>query len=287
VGYYVRLSGGALQKNIERTLQAVERSEETTYWGEAKVTPTAGSQLRFKLESASRDIDDYLDPDDGGPVDHPLMRKFNQADRDRDRVLIDFDFMPTDALGINLSFFRAKSDYTESIIGVQESEEESYTINLNYAMGTKGNLYAFVTRDNIDAHLVNTISSTATPWDAMTSDEITTYGLGASMHINKKSSIGIDYVSSDSTGDISVQTSNQEDPFQSLRTDLTNTKVYFDHELNERWGYKLFAEYEKYSARDWGIDGLGVDGIDSILTMGEESPKYSAWYFRVQASYRF
>ena len=287
VGHYVRLSGGALQKNIERTLQAVERSEETTYWGEAKVTPTVGSQLRFKLESASRDIDDYLDPDDGGPAEHPLMRKFNQADRDRDRVLMDFDFMPTDALGINLSFFRARSDYTESVLGLQESEEESYTINLNYAVGTKGNLYAFVTRDYIDAHLVNTISSTATPWDAMTSDEITTYGLGFSMHINKKSSIGIDYVSSDSTGDISVRTSNDEDPFSSLSTDLTNTKVYFDHQLNERWGYKFFAEYEKYSARDWAIDGLGVDGIGSILTMGEESPKYSAWYFRLQASYRF
>ena len=31
-----------------------------------------------------RDISDYVQPDDGGSVNHPLMRKFNMADRDRD-----------------------------------------------------------------------------------------------------------------------------------------------------------------------------------------------------------
>ncbi len=34
----LRLSGGARQKNMDRTLQAVESTEETTWWGEARVT---------------------------------------------------------------------------------------------------------------------------------------------------------------------------------------------------------------------------------------------------------
>ena len=145
-------------------------------------------------------------------------------------------------------------------------------------------MYAFVTRDNIDAVLLN---SGGTLWRAMTSDEITTIGLGLSGQVNKKARIGFDYVFSDSTGDISVQTGNEEDPFSPLRTNLANAKVYFDHELNEHWGYKLYAEYESFTSRDWAIDRLGVDGIGSVLTMGEESPDYRVWYFRVQASYRF
>lgn len=286
-GRYVRFAAGGEQENMERTLQAVERSEETTFWGEAKVTPTAGSQLRFKLESAERDVEDYLQPDDGGPIDHPLMRKFNQADRDRDRLVMDFDFMPTDALGVNLSYFRAQSDYTESMLGLQESEETSYTLNLNYAVGNKGNVYAFVTRDNIDARMLNASAIDAVPWDATTADEITTMGLGFSTRIGEKSTIGIDYVSSDSTGDIAVQTSDEEDPFTRLQTDLASTKLYFDFDLTERLSFKLYAEYEEYSSSDWAIDGYGVDGIGSILTMGEESPDYDVWYCRVQASYRF
>ncbi|MCW8925872.1 MAG: MtrB/PioB family decaheme-associated outer membrane protein, partial [Xanthomonadales bacterium] len=165
-GSAFRLSAGAAQKDMERTLQAVEQSEETTVWGEVKANPTLRSQLRFKFESAEREIDDYLQLDDGGPVDHPLMRKFNQADRDRDRVVADFDLTLTDRLGVNLSYFNARADYAESVIGLQESEEQSFTIDLNLAVGEKGSLYAFLTRDNIDSILRNASSVNAEPWDA-------------------------------------------------------------------------------------------------------------------------
>jgi MtrB/PioB family decaheme-associated outer membrane protein len=282
-----RLSGGAQQENIERTLQATERTEETTVWGEAKVNPSFNSHLRLKLESSNRDVSNYAQPDDGGPVDHPLMRKFNQADRSRERALIVFDFAPFEALGINLSYFHAKADYGKSEIGLQESDEQSYTINLNYAVGTKVNVYAFLTRDDIDADLLNTTGGSAVPWHAVTNDRITTAGLGLSTRISEKSSIGLDFVASGSKGDISVQTTADEDPFDPLKTDLTNTKAHFDYEANDHWTYKLYAEYEKYNSQDWAIDGLGVDGISPVLTMGEQGPEYKAWYFRAQASYRF
>jgi len=73
----VRLSAGARQENTDRTLQAISRSEETTWWGQAKFNLFAMTQLRLRLESSQRDVSDNTQPDDGGPVDHPLMRKFN------------------------------------------------------------------------------------------------------------------------------------------------------------------------------------------------------------------
>ena len=283
----VRLSGGVRQLNMDRTLQAVERTEETTWWGEAKAMPTVSSQIRLKLETAKRDASDYLQPDDGGPVDHPLMRKFNMADRERERVLFNIDFAPTTALGINLSYFQAKSDYTNSVVGLQESDDESFSINLNYMVNKKFSLYAFWTRDDIDADIISYAGSARNEWNAVTQDRITTAGLGLKAAVSENISIGFDFVSSDSKGDISVQTVLEEEPFEPLKTDLTNARLHFDHEVNEHWGYKLYAEYEKFSSRDWAIDGLGVDGINSILTMGEQSPKYDAWYLRAQASYRF
>jgi MtrB/PioB family decaheme-associated outer membrane protein len=283
----VRLSGGARWQNIDRSLQAVERTEETTWWGEAKFNAGFNSELRIKYESADRDVSDYLQPVDGGPIDHPLLRKFNMADRDRDRILVDLDLMPTESLGINLSYFKAKSDYDDSILGLQNSDDESYTINLNYALGKKLNIYGFYTHDDIDAELINTAGGIAELWNADTRDRISTFGIGLTADINEKSSLGIDYVSSDSKGDIWVQSSDDDSPFDPLKTKLNSAKVHFDYEINEHWGYKLYAEYEKYSARDWGIDGLGVDGINMVLTMGEQSPKYNVWYFRVQANYRF
>jgi hypothetical protein len=132
------------------------------------------TQLRLRLESSQRDVSDYTQADDGGPVDHPLMRKFNQADRDRDYARVDFDFYPVQALAINLNYFKASSDYEKSPIGLQESKDQSYTINLNYAAGSRLNLYAFFTRDEIEADMVNATSTTAIPWNAITRDLITT-----------------------------------------------------------------------------------------------------------------
>jgi MtrB/PioB family decaheme-associated outer membrane protein len=283
----IRLSGGAWQKNIDRTLQAIERSEETAWWGEVKLSTFAMSELRIKYESAERDISDYQQQDDGGPTDHPLMRKFNQADRDRERIVAEFDIAPIESLGINLSYFRANSDYDNSEIGLQESADQSWSVNLSYVVGSKLNVYAFYNRDDIDADLINSTGIKATPWNAMTRDRIITGGFGISSPVGEKSSIGFDYVSSDSRGNISVQTTNEEDPFDPLKTRLKNARVHFDHEVNDHWGYKLYLEYEKYSGQDWFIDGLGVDGISSILSMGEQSPDYSVWYIRMQASYRF
>jgi MtrB/PioB family decaheme-associated outer membrane protein len=281
----LRLGAGGRQHNIDRTLQAVERTKETTWWGEAKMSPWQIAQLRLKMETSDRDVSDYLQGENGVPVDHPLFRKFNQADRERDRVLIELDLMPAMAVGINLSYFQASSDYDNSEIGLQESDDESWTLNLSYAAGSKVNFYAFLTRDDIDAELTNTAGSSTMLWNAKTRDRITTIGVGMSSEINEKSSIGVDLVSSDSKGDISVQTGQEEEPFDQLKTELTNLKLHYDYRLSEHWGYKLFAEYEKFS--NWAIDGLGVDGINSVLTMGEHSPKYDVWYFKVQASYRF
>ena len=283
----IRLSGGSSQNKLELTMQSVEKSEEITYWGDIKLNPSYSSQFRFKIESSSRDISDYLQLDDGGPIENPLMRKFNQADRDRERVIAELDFMPTESFGINLSYFKAESDYTESQIGLQSSVEDSYTVNFNYAIGSKFNLYAFLTREDINADLLNATRVNALPWRARTSDEIDTNGFGLSAQVNEKISLGLDIVNSESKGEILVQTDDEEDPFSPLRTKLTNARLHFDHELNERWGYKVYAEYETYKTRDWALDGMGVDAIGSVLTFGEQPLNYSIWYFRVQASYRF
>ncbi|MBL4659735.1 MAG: MtrB/PioB family decaheme-associated outer membrane protein [Alcanivoracaceae bacterium] len=283
----VKLSTGVKFENLDRTLQAVEESEETTLWGEIKLNPNAQVQGRIKFEDSKRDISDYLQPDDGGSVDHPLLRKFNQADRDRERLQVEINIYPIEALGINLSFFHARDDYEESQIGLQKSDEESYTIDLSYAVGTKINLYAFLTEDDIDAELVNATGVNAIPWNAITKDSITTAGLGLSTNLNKKVSLGLDFVSSNSKGDISVQTDQNEAPFSPLRTNLKNARIHFDYQVNDHWGYKLYTEYEKYYSKDWAIDGVGVDGIGSVLTLGTQSPNYSAWIFRLQANYRF
>ena len=283
----IRLSGGAKQKNLDRTLQAVERTEETTWWGEVKVTPTYNTEFRLKAETANRDISNYEQLNDGWPMDNPLMRKFNMADRNRDAVLFEFDYMVTQSLGLTFGYSQAKAKYEKSVLGLQQSNDENYSVNLNYAVNEKINVYGFFNLDTIDSDIVNTSSGGSGVWNAATRDRIETSGVGLTAVTGAKSSLGVDYVYSGSTGNISVKTSADEPPFDPLKTNLKNFKLHFDYDFSDHWGYRLYAEHEQYDSRDWAIDGLGVDGINSVLTMGEVSPDYSVWYYRLQLNYRF
>jgi MtrB/PioB family decaheme-associated outer membrane protein len=283
----VSLSGGARWHNVDRTLQRVERTKESTWWAQARVNPTFNTEFRFRGEWSDRDISDYLQLDDGGSVDHPLFRKFNMADRDRDRILVEFDYMPLDAFSISLAYIHAKSKYKESVLGLQESLDESYSVNLNYAISSDINVFGFYNLDYLDADILNTSGGNATPWNGVTQDRFETYGIGLSAAINEKSSLGVDYVHAGSTGRISVTTAADEPPFDNLETKLKSLKLHYDYDFSDSWGCKLYLEWEEYDARDWAIDGLGVDGINSVLSMGEQSPDYSIWYYRFQISYRF
>ncbi len=113
-----------------------------------------------------------------GTVDHPLFRKFNMADRDRDRMLVEFDYMPIDSFSITLGYIHAKSQYKESVLGLQKSVDESYSVNLNYAISSTVNAYAFYNLDYLDADITNTAGGNSIPWNAETQDRIETAGIG-------------------------------------------------------------------------------------------------------------
>jgi MtrB/PioB family decaheme-associated outer membrane protein len=283
----IRLTGGIRQNNIERSLQSVEETRERTYWGELKLNPWAVAQLRVKLETSDRDASPYTLLDDGGPIENPLMRKFHLAERDRNGAIIELDLSPLERLGISLSYFSAEDEYSASLVGLQESEEQTLSLDLNYAINSKMSIYAFYNQQDIDSELSSISGNTGLPWNATTDDSITTLGVGFDGKISEKVSFGFDWVSSDATGRVLTETGQGEDPFPVLRSDLRNARVHLSYALNEQWGMKIYAEHEKYDSEDWYVDELGPDGLMAVLGLGAVSPDYRVTVLRVLASYEF
>jgi MtrB/PioB family decaheme-associated outer membrane protein len=283
----IRLTGGIRQKNIERSLQSVEETKERTYWGEATLSPWAVAQLRVKFETSDRDASPYALLEDGGPIENPLMRKFHLAERDRDGAIIELDLSPLERLGISLSYFSAEDEYSASVVGLQESEEQSLSLDLNYAINSKMSIYAFFNRQDIDSELSSISGDTGLPWNAATDDRITTVGVGFSGQISDKVSIGFDWVSSDARGRVLTETGQGEDPFPTLKSDLRNARVHLSYALSDQWGLKFYAEHENYDSEDWYIDDLGPDALLSVLTLGAVSPDYNVTVLRLLASYEF
>jgi len=286
-GNSVRLLGGLRQENTERTLQSVEETSQLTYWGEAALNPWAVAQFRVKLETSNRNASPYQQLSDGGPVENPLMRKFHLADRDRDRAVIELDLSPSERLGISISVFSARDKYSESIVGLRESEERSLSLDLNYAMNRNVNIYAFANRDDIESEMASVSADTGLPWGAITDDKIITLGVGFSGKVSNKISIGFDWISSEARGNLLTGRGLGEAPFPTLKSDLQNARLNVSYRVNEHWAMKVYAEHEKYDSTDWAIDNLGPDGIISVLTMGGVSPNYGITTLRLLASYKF
>jgi MtrB/PioB family decaheme-associated outer membrane protein len=285
--YNMRLNVGLKRDTLERTYQDVRKSEEDSYWGEFQISQWAWLGARLKLERLSRDASDIEEQGNYDRAENPLTRKFNMAERDRDRVALEFDLVPTGRFDIALSFYTTEDDYDKSVIGLTESEETSVNLDINYVINKHTNVYGFVTRDNIDSEMSGADGVGAIPWDAFTEDEILTWGLGISGRINDKFSYGFDYVSSEADGKILTDSGAGEAPFPVLKTELRNARVYLDYQLNDRWGLGLDAYREEYDSADWYVDGLGPLDINGMLTMGELSPDYDVYVVRLLASLKF
>lgn len=280
----LRLSGGVRYQELDRTLQAIEESDETTWWGEAKFTPSAGSHLRLTYEDGSRDTSEYQAVTDSGRVDHPLFRKFNQADRDRTRGQLEAFYSMTNGLGLNLTVYSAEDEYKESILGLQSSDVSGVTISADYSFDTATSVYAFLSQEDIDSELFGADGSLM--WTGSTEDRIGSAGAGFRTAIEPDKQVGIDIIWANSRGDIDVRTGG-EPSFPDLRTTLRNVRLHFSHDVNETWGYRIYAEFESFESSDWAFDGIGVDGVDAVLTYGLESPDYDVLNVYAQATYRF
>jgi MtrB/PioB family decaheme-associated outer membrane protein len=285
--YNIRLNAGLKRDTLERTYQDVRKTEEDSYWGELQLTSWAWLGARLKLDHLRRDARSFEEQGNFDRAENPLMRKFNMAERDRNRVTLEFDLTPNERFDIALSIYTTDDDYDASVIGLTESEETSINLDFNYAVNKHTNLYAFVSRDDIESEMSAADGVDSVPWNAFTEDVILTWGLGITGRINEKFSYGFDYVSSDSDGDILTDSGAGEAPFPVLKTKLRNARVYLHYKLNGRWGLGLDAYREEYDSSDWYVDEIGPLDVNGILTMGEISPDYDVNVIRLLATLNF
>lgn len=285
--YRLRLNAGYRSEEVDRTYQEVRTTDEDGFFGEVQWAPFDLVDVRLRLEDMERDASISEQQGNYDRAENPLMRKFNMANRDRQRSTVEVDLNPTDRMGISFSAWSTDDDYSESVVGLTSSEETAVSIDFNYALGEYGQLYAFFTDETIKSAMAGADGAGATPWTSNSEDSITTWGFGVSGRIAEKWQYGVDYVSSDSDGEIVTNDGNAEAPFPVLTTELENIRLYVDYEMSEHWGFGLEAFNESYDSADWLVDGIGPYTIDGVLTMGEESPDYDVNVIRVLATYRF
>jgi len=283
-----RLSGGYDYESKDRTNQEVDNTTENTFWGKLNVSAGENIDVTLKAAHADRDASGYNLVTETTPAQNPLMRKYNMADRTRDSGSVQLDFTPSDLINIGLSIAHSRDDYSDSILGLTESQETSYNVDASVILTAVTTMHGFAARNLIKSEQAGSQTFSTPDWFASNDDTIDTFGIGVKHQlIEDKLDVGADYVITRSTGKVSVNTGTPAAGFPDLNSDLDSLKLYADYRLQDNMTIHAAYWYEHYSSTDWMLDDVNPDTISNVISFGESSPDYNVNVVMVSVSYLF
>ena len=275
---WLRVAGEAQWKTIDRPHQEREELDEDRY--ALSFTSTAGGLLSggLRLSVADRDGSEYrgwvtfvngyspgytntvLPFVDGFPFENlPGMRKFNQADRERQQAELFATFAFGDTLELGLSGNYSEDDYTDSEFGLTFSRVNGFNADLSWSPIETASLYTFYSveryKNDTDGRAY-TGTARATQafdprrnWTNSSRDEIDTWGYGANTRFfDGRLTVGVDYVNAATDANVAttVGPALVTAPLPTARTDLTSASIFGAWAWRKDLTVRVRFAYEDY-----------------------------------------
>jgi len=309
------LSAGVQHSRIDRTYSEREEADETTYnlGIKTEINERFSGQLRYT--HAKRDGSTYFGFEPfhsgysagyvstvaGGWENHPELRRFFLANRDRDLVNASVSFTPTEAWTFSASADYARDQYNQSELGLTDSRIESYSLDAVYAPSPLWSAYGFYTYEKLESNQAghsisggaNQIPTSIDPnrrWFADQLDRIDSYGLGFKHGTSSgKVDFGIDYVHSKSRTDMefAVGSALSTLPLPRDVTRLESANLYATYKVRDYLSLRAGLWYEHFHSTDWSVDGIEPNQLANVILLGEDSPDYNVYVVSFSAIFRF
>jgi MtrB/PioB family decaheme-associated outer membrane protein len=281
-----KIAGGLEYGRHERTYQEVDQSTETRVWARYSKTALDDINYSLELEGAERKADRYEVLAEITPPENPQLRKYNLADRNTVGASFKIDFVPAQRWFVNASLDQSSADYSNSPVGLEQSDDLSIGFDLQYLLSDEISLTGYLNRAVISSNQNNSSVAGDPDWSAENSDRINTFGVGLSYEPdNKGFRLAIDYVHTDAIGEIDFSDPSLT-PLPDLKSKLDNIEIRAEFEYSENLSYRASYTYEVYEEKNWNIDGVDPDTIDNVLTLGETSPDYKIGVLWLSLKYR-
>jgi MtrB/PioB family decaheme-associated outer membrane protein len=281
-----KIAGGLEYGRHERTYQEVDQATETRVWARYSKTALDDINYSLELEGAERKADRYEVLAEITPPENPQLRKYNLADRNTVGASFKIDFVPAQRWFVNASLDQSSADYSNSPVGLEQSDDLSIGFDLQYLLSDEISLTGYLNRAVISSNQNNSSVAGDPDWSAENSDRINTFGVGLSYEPdNKGFRLAIDYVHTDAIGEIDFSDPSLT-PLPDLKSKLDNIEIRAEFEYSENLSYRASYTYEVYEEKNWNIHGVDPDTIDNVLTLGETSPDYKIGVLWLSLKYR-
>ena len=163
----------------DRTFRETEQTTENTFRVAGDVRTGGGLTARALYEFGSRDYDHYdgihgeeqsFLPPHGDPANQTVLRRYDQANRDRKRLGAQLQWSPgSGVVTVAASYFHNKEEYDQSPVscegisnadefcvgdmsrplGLVEATYETFSLDLDYTPNTRTTLYGYYSREDI------------------------------------------------------------------------------------------------------------------------------------------
>jgi len=318
-----RLRFGLKRDNIERDYREVDETEEDAY-SFGLTSNSSDASFGFDYARAKRQVEDSYssamlynethspsyssaDPNDNFD-EHPDIRKFDIADRERENYGINLHFFAGDRTDLGFYYNSQDDEYEKSVLGLQESESSSFTLDITHSPSKYFSMYTFYTKEGRDMTQSNWYFTTAGPpgtkfaqandptrqWWADHDDENDTIGVGTKIGLlGNDLTIGADYSYSESTTSITFRNAGNAAfagaaAIPDLETQMHALKITGRYRYSKRTIFGLGYEFEKYASSDWARDGLDAASgtVAELLTLMSPTPNYKAHLIRAFVSWK-
>jgi MtrB/PioB family decaheme-associated outer membrane protein len=345
VGTVLGLEVGYKYNAINREFRETEKTTENTIRGAADLRFGGGVLVRGLYERGSRDFDDYstlageeqsflcespqgLVPcgtpgaAEEAPANQTVLRRFDQAKRDRDRVGAQIQYTPDSGIfSVMAAYYFNKDKYDDSlvpceiasqfcpqgetaILGLQEVEYKTYSLDLDISPSDAYTLYLFYSREDMFNYQTGRQSGAtvefnpAWNWSSTVDDKVDTFGAGVNFVLVPNAwffDLLYNYQKVDGNNDFTAGTAVR--PGTNPTTTVSDIPEYDDTKLGfvsaqirrkfaENWTLGVGGFFEDYELKDTQT-GSVLNYMPASFFINANNGDYQGWVGWINLTYSF
>lgn len=277
-----QIVAGYENESNNRTYQVVDKTDENSLWTKYKYVLRDALDLSLQYTIQDRNGPGYHAVSELTPAENPLMRKYNMANRERNKISSLVSYNPDKTKTIGLLINVSEDDYIDSIIGLTNSKQSDYTLSYQHQVTDSTAFNIDYSLTDISSTQAGSQSFSAPTWTANNDEQIDVINFGVTRQIYRnKLDIAFNYSYVNAKGDLNVSTNSA---FPTFKYSLHIISVNGEYKLKDNAAITVLFRYEKYDEENWMIDNVSQNTLDNVLSLGEVSPSYGIGI--VAASYK-
>tara|TARA_R110000796_G_scaffold49408_8_gene117917 strand:- start:2852 stop:4939 length:2088 start_codon:yes stop_codon:yes gene_type:complete len=285
INHGLKLDAGYDFKRDERSNQGRETTDDNNVWARLRVNSFDMWDMWLKGSLSKRDGSEYKASESSSAEQNPLLRRYYLADRDRTQIEARFNHSPLDNLNVDFGVRYALDDYTNTQIGLTESKDTNYDINLSYMINDDMNVNTFYNHQIIKSAQSGSANLSIATWQADIEDTVDVVGAGLSYNnlMDSRLRLGLDYTYSDSDSNTQVRQGISGD-YGDYFAKVHNINVYAQYQATEKMALRIDYKMEKYLDNDDAND-IEPDTIWNVMSFGNLQHDYTAHMIMLNVNY--